>query len=276
MEKIDRLGWTAGLSFTSYGVRVGVRVNNSEVLDRILEHLPPGWKPTSSAAVELLYSLIVGDTGLHTKIRRFNLLYGNTVRIARSRNLREVFEAFESDLHLHVAEHARGRVFVHAGVVGWHGQAIVIPGRSMSGKTSLVAELVKAGATYYSDEYAVFDLKGRVHPYPRPLAIREDGTGKQTKYSVEDLGGVSGGKRLPVGLVVLSKFKPGARWRPRQLSPGNGALALLDNTISIRRQPEIAFPALRLVASDAPVLKGVRGEAREVVDSILKTMDFMY
>jgi len=83
-----------------------------------------------------------------------------------------VFEAFETDLQLYVAEMAPRRLFVHAGVVGWRGQAIIIPGRTFTGKTTLVAALVKAGATYYSDEYAVLDVRGRVHPYARPLGIR--------------------------------------------------------------------------------------------------------
>ena len=65
-----------------------------------------------------------------------------------------------------MAAETRERVFVHAGVVGWKGHAIVIPGRSRSGKTTLVAELVKAGAEYYSDEFAVLDAEGRVHPFP--------------------------------------------------------------------------------------------------------------
>ena len=43
-------------------------------------------------------------------------------------------------------------------IVTWgRGRAIVIPGRTFSGKSTLVAELVRAGATYYSDEYAVED-----------------------------------------------------------------------------------------------------------------------
>jgi len=31
MDKIDRLGWADGMSFTCYGVRVGVRVNDSAI-----------------------------------------------------------------------------------------------------------------------------------------------------------------------------------------------------------------------------------------------------
>ena len=71
-----------------------------------------------------------------------------------------------------MAEFARRRVFLHAGAVAWNGLGIVIPGGTMSGKTSLVRELLQAGALYYSDEYAVLDDLGRLHPYPQPLGVR--------------------------------------------------------------------------------------------------------
>jgi hypothetical protein len=96
-------------------------------------------------------------------------------------------EALESDLHRSVAERARRWCFVHAGVVGWRGRVIVIPGRSHSGKTTLVAEWLRAGALYYSDEYAVFDAMGRVHAYAKPLSLRQNGAA--TRYAVEALGG---------------------------------------------------------------------------------------
>jgi hypothetical protein len=132
-----------------------------------------------------------------------------------------------------------------------------------------VAELVRAGATYYSDEYAVLDSRGRVHPFARPLAIREGAGRQQTKHRVEEFGGIAGLKPLPVSLVVVSKYKEGGRWRPRHLSAGQGALALLDNTVSIRRGPKSAFDAVEPVASRAQFVKSDRGEAREVVDYIL-------
>jgi hypothetical protein len=272
MEKLDRLGWTAGLSFQAFGVRVGVRVNRPEVLDRIREHLPPGWKPSNSPVVKRLYSLKVGGETSRPNLRHFHLLFGNVVRMGRSFDLESLLQIFESDLQLYVAEAAPGRVFVHAGVVGWRGRAIVIPGRSFSGKSTLVAELVRAGASYYSDEYAVLDSSGRVHAYPRKLALREDGSTYPRRLSVESLGGLCGVKPLHVGLVVVTKFREGATWRPRALSPGQGMLALLDNTISIQSKPEAAFPVLRQVASDAAILKSARGEARHMVDSILKSL----
>jgi hypothetical protein len=219
-----------------------------------------------------LYSLIVGGVGAQSNVRRFNLLYSGIARVARSTDLDQVLKTFESDLQLYVAQEARRRVFVHAGVVGYGGRAIIIPGRSFSGKSTLVAELVKAGATYYSDEYAVLDAKGRVHPYARPLGIRENGTGTMKKQSVQDIGGSPGVKSLTAGLVVVSAYKSGARWRPRELSEGEGALELVANTVCARSRPEEMLRAIRGVVSRAPVFKSDRGEAREVVDFILEKM----
>jgi hypothetical protein len=261
------------MSLTAYGVRVGVRVNDAAMLDAIRSYLPVGWKPSPVSVVERLYSLIHGGAGERPGVRRFNLLYGDIVRLARTTDLEEMLEMFESDLQLHVAEAARRRVFIHAGVVGWKGRAILIPGRSLSGKTTLVAALVRLGATYYSDEYAVMDKSGRVHPFPKPLQIREGASTKQTKHSVEEFGGRVGHRPLPVGLIISSRYRSGARWRPRPLSTGQGMLELLANTVSARRNPRAALSALQQAASGAQTLKGERGEAANAAHAILKRLE---
>ncbi len=272
MQKIDRLGWTDGMTIVSYGVRVGIRVNDASALERVKTLLPHGWKHAASPVVENLFSLFIGGPGARPNVRRYSLLYNGLERIARSFKEEEIYTTFETNLRLTIAEAARRRVFVHAGVVGWKGQAILIPGSSYSGKTTLVAELVRAGATYYSDEYAVLDEKGRVHPFLKPLSIRENGGYEQTEYPVEALGGEAGKKPLPVGLVLISKYRQGAHWRPQKLTAGQGALEMLAHTVSARRKPEVALSTLHQVASRASVLKSRRGEARHVVDSILKDL----
>lgn len=258
----DSSDWTAGRSVLAYGVRVGIRTNKPEALDHFSEYLPPLWKASSVSSVDRLFSLHIG--------KAVHVLFEDSDMTIRSRSLKRVLEDFGTRVKAYVAEMARRRVFVHAGAVGWHGKAIIIPGRSMSGKTSLVRELVRAGATYYSDEYAVLDIQGRVHPYPQPLAIRKSGSFIQRKRSVEELGGVAGDKPLPVGLVIVSQFQADARWRPRQLSSGQGVLEVLANTVPARRKPEIVMPTLQRAVSEATILKSARGEAAETVDLILK------
>jgi len=268
MQKIDRLGWAAGLCFTSYGLRIGIRVNQPEVLEQLTEYLPPGWKPSAARVVDRLYSLKIGGS-VRPGIRNFHLLYTGPSRLARTMVLEGILEALDFDLQLYVAERARRRVFIHAGVVGWRERAIVIPGMSHAGKTTLVAALVRAGATYYSDEYAVFDAQGRVHPYARPLGIRDASGDRPRRCPVRELGGTPGSKPLAVGLVAVSEYREGGRWRPRALSPGQGALALLENTVSARRRPRAALEVLQQVVSQAPVLKGPRGEAEEAARDML-------
>jgi hypothetical protein len=251
-------------------MRVGVRVNDPAALDRIVERLPHGWKPAKSPYVDYLYSLLIGGEGPAPGMRRFHLLYGDSQRLARTLDLEEVFDVLEADLQLYIAEWNKRRVFVHAGVVGWRGRAIVIPGRSFSGKSTLVAELVRLGATYYSDEYAVVDSNGKIHPYPKPLSIRENGSTKQRRCPVEQFGGKAGSRPLPAGLVLVGKYRPEGQWRPRRVSAGMGALALLSNTVSARTSPESALDALKKLVTNAMVLKGDRGEAKHLAHRILE------
>ncbi len=273
MAKIDRLGWADGRSIVAYGLRVGFRANRPEVLDSLVRLLPPGWKPSRSPDVQQLYSLIVGGDAARAGVRRFNVLYANAARVARSMDLDEVLSHFEADLRLFVGERAHRRVFVHAGVVGWRGRAIVIPGRSFSGKTTLVRALCERGATYYSDEFAVFDARGRVHPFPTSLGIRDEGETQSSKWLPETLGARVGVRPLPVGLVAVTRFKHGARWRPRRLPAGQAALALLANTVPARWRPRAAMATLGQVVTSALVLKSGRGEAAEMAGALLRRVD---
>jgi hypothetical protein len=245
-------------------------VSDAAALQSIIDRLPPGWRPAASPIVDHLFSVIIGGKKPGSNIRQFNLLYYDALRLARSKDLDLVLKTFESELQLLVAEFARRRTFVHAGVVGWKNQAVVIPGISFTGKTTLVTKLVQAGAKYYSDEYAVVDEEGLVHPFPRPLGIRPPDEYETTRVDVASLGGTPGSKPLPVRLVISTHYRKGARWRPRQLTRGRGFLELLANTISARSQTKLAFATLPRALRSAEVLKGVRGEADEVVEAILE------
>ena len=269
MAKIDRLGWADGMSFSAYGVRVGVRVNDRAILNDLIARLPPGSKPGTFAVVDHLYSIIGSNPKTDSKVRRLSLGYWNLLRFARAREFGSVLEAFESHVQMTVAEFAPRRVFVHAGVVGWNDRAILIPGLSYSGKTTLVYQLIRAGAIYYSDEYAVLDARGRVHPYPRAMGMRSPNSYASKRVRAEEIGAKVGSKPLRVGLVLSTNYKHGARWRPREITRGRGVLELMSNTVSARSQPKMALNVLPLALESARILKGVRGEAAEIIDSIL-------
>jgi hypothetical protein len=270
MEKLNRLNWTASAAVNSYGVRIGIRSNDSEALELLLEALPPNWTLATSSMLDAIYSLKVGRPGIDGE-RPYNLLRDAKL-VVRTIDRRFMLEWFEVDASLFVAEMSPELVFVHAGVVGWQGKAIMIPGRSFSGKSTLVAELIKAGATYYSDEFAAIDRHGRVHPYQRLLSIRGDLGEKPRRYRPEEFGGTIGQEPLPLGLVLITEYRLGAKWKPRRLSSGNGILALLANTVPARREPERVFATLDRAFEQASILKSRRGEAPEVAQAILYSL----
>jgi hypothetical protein len=268
-DKLEKVGWNAGQAFESHGVRFGIRATEPAVLERLAALLPPGSVPLPLPLVETLYSLKIAPAEPRPGIRHWHLLYQGVTLIARTRVLEEALDALESDLHRQVAEQAQDTLFVHAGVVGWQGRAVVIPGCSFSGKTRLTAALVRAGAEYFSDEYAVFDASGLVWPYPKPLSLRGDGGLPLQKRSAASLGGHSAAAPLPVGLILETRYVPGAAWRPRGISPGAALLTLLGNTVQARRQPQTALSILEKAASGASGVKSRRGDADAVAAWVL-------
>ena len=263
MEKVDRLGWADGMAFRAFGVRIGIRVSEKGYIRQIKRVLPPGWEPLTTTRVEHLFSLRIGGTSPRSKIRRFHLLYLDSARISRTMDLEEALKALETNLQFIVSLEAPKRLFVHAGVVAWENRAILIPGPSFSGKSTLVSELVRAGAVYYSDEYAVLDERGRVHAYPRPLATREGGIERgRSRSTKEKL------KPLPVGTILVTRYTSGARWNPRVLTPAQAALELLANTVAARPRPQFAMETITRALRRAQAVKSSRGEAEQVVQAV--------
>ena len=174
-----------------------------------------------------------------------------------------------SDLELWIAEHATRRVFVHAGCVVIDGRAIVLPGPSTSGKTSLTAAFVRRGAVYYSDEFAVVDGRGLVHPYARALAIRSSDGGPSRRVAVAELGGAAGRGPAPVGLIASVRFNEEQGWRIAPMSPAQSVLRLIENTVPAQTRPRAVLTALGHLSANAMGIYGTRDEAEVAVDRLL-------
>jgi hypothetical protein len=272
MEKLDRLGWAAELSFRAFGLAIGIRVNDQGLLKAVAPYLPPDLKPISAPALKRIYSVIAGGPPRDTHIRRLHVLYGDVERLARTAEFGDLLHILRSDVNLYIAEHAPRRLFVHAGAVGWKGRAIVIPGPGLSGKTSLAQEFLRAGATYYSDEFAVLDPRGLVHPFASPLCIKSANSERQEMRPAEEFGSSIGIRPLPIACVLATHYRPRARWKPKEISKGLAVLVLVANTVGARKKPSRTLATLSSAVVTARVLKGCRGEAREVVDSVLEKL----
>lgn len=249
------------MPFEAHGVRVLLSTDSPEIYERLPTILPPGATACSAEHPKHRLELNIRDGSTFSlRANDTPFLGGLTLEIA--------LEVLRSQLYAHIALDAPDRVFVHAGVVGHGEHAIVIPGPSFSGKTTLVAELVRAGAVYYSDEYAVLDYAGLVHPYAKPLSVRGEDY-QQVNHAVASLGGAEGDRPLPVGTILVSEYRPGAQWRPSPLSAGEGVLAMLANSVAARSKPAEVLRSITRAVDGAAVLGGDRGEASSVVSQLL-------
>jgi len=268
MKKLNALDWADGLCFVAFGLRIGMRVTVPELLRELLDQLPPGWRPSTTRKVQSVYSL----SSVPSRRKPGTLLhqlYSGKELLTRGSDFQRVKTALGNDLRLIFALASPWRTFVHAGAVGWKGRAIVIPGDSGSGKSTLTAALVRAGATLLSDEHAILDRKGRVHPWPLPLRIKKnEGPGKES-VTVDELGGKAEGKALPIGLIFSTHFDSQAQGRLRRMSEGRAALALLAHAVQARIRPNRVMESTGRAAAGALALQGPRGEAEEIVDTLL-------
>lgn len=238
-------------TFESFGLAVEVRTDDPELFRQLPVALVE-WRPGNGTRPTARFDLR-SDGSLFFDGDELDGVHGVPPLGALSDKMRH-----------HLALNAPDHVFVHAGVVATGGVGIVVPGASFSGKSTLVAALLRAGATYYSDEYAVVDGEGLIHPYPRPLSLRGQG-----HAAVPDRAFVS---RDPIraGLIVVTCYVPDATWRPVTATSGEGAMALLEHMAAARSASARALAAARRVAATAHVITGPRGEAGLAAAALLQ------
>ncbi len=252
------------LTFSCYSAIVTIEWTNGDALHEIRRRLPP-------------HSRIIdahpGNAHVHVLVRPQSetdtwCVSGGAFPNVRGCSVSQAVDEVVDRLDIAVSEAASEYVFVHAGAVAWRGRGVVIPGPSHAGKTSLVRALVEAGATYYSDEFAVFDFNGRLHPYARPLAIR-DAEGTVSRVTAQELAGVTGALAVEPGLIVAARFVSGSTWDPKKLTPGQTTLKLFENAIRARDLAEPVLAALAKVARMADGVESERGDAAETARLLL-------
>lgn len=177
----------------------------------------------------------------------------------------EGWRLIASRVELLVCSRLPDRVAVHAGVVAHQGRAIVIPGTSMSGKSTLTRALVDAGATYFSDEYALLDADGNVWPYPRPMSLR--GADGRDRVTPTDSAGPDG-PGIPIGLIAVLSYT--GEWAIEPITPADAAMALLANCLSAQSDPARSLSYLAAAARSATAtIRGTRDEARTAAERLL-------
>lgn len=252
------------MAFESDGVAVRVTWDGQDIGARIADALPPEVNPLPDDVQAETFGLRTDAPGVYTYTR-------DNSPVSSDLDLEFGLMMLQTQIRIFIAINAPGRIFLHAGAVAIGERALIFPGRSFSGKTSLVAEFLRAGATYLSDEFAVLDSDAMVHPYLTRLSVRGDGDDRRD-IDAAAFGGISATASLPLGAVVVTSYKPGAQWQPSELTRGRAALALLDNTVAALERHTEALAVYRSLTDGPLLLGGERGEAQAVVADLMSRM----
>jgi len=161
---------------------------------------------------------------------------------------------------------------VHAGAVVLGGRALLLPGISHAGKSALVAELLRRGATYFSDEYALIDLEGCVHPYPRPLLVR-NGCPEQFPVLADECHAFVGNAPAKVGWILALQYQPSSTWTITPISQGEALLTLLRNTPHVLAETPDLVDIFQRAIAGAVCYTGHRNEAVHAVDEIMRLIN---
>jgi hypothetical protein len=136
---------------------------------------------------------------------------------------------------LSIVARSLDQVLLPAAAVAQEGRALLLIGRSRSGKSSLCARVAATGATVLGDDHVLVDSRGQCSPFPRRLRLYPDiaevapqafarlrgrerlmlmtlGVARRLSYryvapplrvQLDALGGKNGGGAIPLGRVVV-------------------------------------------------------------------------
>jgi release factor glutamine methyltransferase len=219
---------SSAVAFELFGTGAVVTIAPSALADRVRQSLPPAARERPARTGDVAFAL--------------DSLSGDGYRVAGPDQEQPIYAAkaddaiarLRAELIEHVALRAPDHVFVRGGAVVMGGRAILLPGEPDAGTASLVAALVRAGATHYADEHVPIDSAGRVHALdseaPQPPA--------------------------PIAVIAMLRYREGAQLALHDRSTDDAILGLLRHAQAADGRPEFALRAARAAAKQALVLEG--------------------
>jgi hypothetical protein len=260
-------GGDHAVDMVSYGVPFRLSAKSGALLDLMRQQAPFGSVECRSVWPDArTFALRSTEPDAHYQVTADDEL------LLEAKTLGPALIQLGGHMMIHVAEYAPDLVFIHSGAVAWQDRALLLPGQSHAGKSTLVAELVRAGATYYSDEFALLDCEGKVHPFTRDLRMRNPGLPDQTPIPLAQLNGRAGTEALVVAMVVFAEFAEGARWAPEPVLPGRAVLEMLLHSTPVQRTPGRVLATLTAVMRHATAWRSQRGEAEAAARSLLAAL----
>lgn len=269
-EKLNENDWKSKIGFEFHGLKIGVRLDDSVSVENLRKFFPPGSREILYDETERSFSLI---TDQNNSLRGFYVEVGGEILLAQGfekfdgTDIEAVMEALESKILLALTLIAPPKMFFfHAGAFLFKGVGVIIPGRTHAGKTTLVTEFIKNGAEYYSDDCALIDAEGFLHPYPVLLGVR--GENERNYLKAEEFGAKTGVAPIKVEYILFTEYSLNAVWNPLPVKPAQAAFRMLENVFygeAVRRQPSETLEFLKNLTSRVKAFESFRSDTSSVI-----------
>ncbi|WP_334143545.1 PqqD family peptide modification chaperone [Rhabdothermincola sp.] len=187
-------------------------------------------------------------------------------------------------------------VRLHASAIRVGDVVVALPAPPESGKSTLVAGLVRRGHRYVTDEGVAFDpATFEVTPLPLPITLDEGSwplfpeVGQPPSTAAGSLA-VEPGRLQPraqqpggddrsparLGICVFHRFRPGTATELRRVEPPEALVLLLENAFGLDDADDARFEALIRVARTVPcwaLEHGGLDQAISAVENVIATLD---
>lgn len=178
-------------------------------------------------------------------------------------------------------ERSTAFVTVHAAAVARADELVLLAGGSGAGKTTLTLALLETGWSYLSDDLAPVAVEtGLVHPFPKPLGVKDPALWTSVRRAFPGLDGVeppagpflvppspwgAATKPLAPRAIFFSRFEPGAQLEVEEVSAAKGAALASEY---LRRLDPARLALLKGLCSGAACFRLRYGETAAAVDAI--------
>lgn len=215
-----------------------------------------------------------------------HVLYVDGEEEVSATSLPQLCRGILSHVNQEVIADAPDHVLIHGSAAEQAGRAVLFPAPMESGKTTMVAGLVRAGLRYLTDEavaVAVAPEEPVVHAYPKWLALDpgswalfpelRPAPGDGAADCVEQQWHVDPRRLRPDAVapagapafVIALRFAEGARSRLEPITRAEGLEVLVENAFNLQRHGERGFQALAEVARRSACYRLTTGELEPAV-----------
>lgn len=165
---------------------------------------------------------------------------------------------------------------VQAAALAINGRAILMPGVSRGGKSTLVSRLIELGFGYITDDVSVVSGDLTLSAPFRPLTVREDTFAEmQLRGTAAEALPLANGSHLVAvtpyagsaptcGLLLFPRFSAGSELRLSLLSPARATMRLMQHNHSGHDRHSYGLATLSRLAAETPAIEIVYGHSDQI------------